>query len=801
MRSSHRSGSARRSAPVRTPALTLGGLVLKAVLLSSVAVWLAWHHPLSAGLALATVVAAVGVAAWRPLAMLLLVPALIPVLSFAPWTGWMLVEEWDLLLLALLAGVWIGIAWRDRASTEAPERRHRSSAAAAGWWLLAGAYAVATAVSVQRGLTDAGAWPPTFGPGAWWQGWREPMNTLRLAKALAGAMLAWSAWQALQLRWPNQAAGWLRSGVIAGLTLVCLVLLWERYTWTGLSNFSTDYRTTALFWETHVGGAALDAYLALTLPFAVHALLSARRRRTWLVLMAVLMLAGYAVLTTFSRGLYLGVVASLLIWALLQWRSAAPGLGGGGGAGRRIGSGLFWLAVFALGAWFMFAAGGYRALLAWWGLLTLALAGWGCAGRTPAPRGPMGGIVTMTLLGALLGAALTAAALSLPTAVKAPYLLYGGLWLLGMGVATLQVRWPRANAVLPWVSLWAALAPAAIGVAWHWGQGEVRWLAAPVVLIAALVMGLGAASPVVRGPPGLRWRAVVAAAMGFAALVVGSLAGGKYLEGRFSTAGEDWQGRMLHWSRSADLLSTSADTLWGKGVGRFPANFALSGQTTDQTGDYRWLPAESGGTLVLTAGKHTLGFGELFRISQRIDAVGNGPLIVRWRTRTDAPASLHVEVCEKHLLYDGACRVMNVALQDTGESVPQGDWRTGQVCPPGAGDDTIAGVLGGRRQSSRTAGDRRSQRHRRSRARSPAQRGLRRRHGILVAVERPPPHAMACQESLASSVCRARSDRCCRVRGAAWFGVEAVRFEPFGRFADRSADCGRHRGAVDGRAV
>src|ERR1043165_9798555 len=44
---------------------------------------------------------------WRPQAWLVAVPALLPVLDFAPWTGWFFLEELDLLLLATCAaGYW-----------------------------------------------------------------------------------------------------------------------------------------------------------------------------------------------------------------------------------------------------------------------------------------------------------------------------------------------------------------------------------------------------------------------------------------------------------------------------------------------------------------------------------------------------------------------------------------------------------------------------------------------------------------------------------------------------------------------
>ncbi|WP_291991403.1 hypothetical protein [Candidatus Accumulibacter sp. ACC007] len=88
----------------------------------------------------------------------------------------------------------------------------------------------------------------------------------------------------------------------------------------GLFDFSTAYRSTALFWEMHVGGAALDGYLALAVPFAVHAVVRAPDRRRWGIAAALAVLVAYACLTSFSRSVYLGVGLSL---ALLAWRLSA----------------------------------------------------------------------------------------------------------------------------------------------------------------------------------------------------------------------------------------------------------------------------------------------------------------------------------------------------------------------------------------------------------------------------------------------------------------------------------------------
>ncbi|MBK5207304.1 MAG: O-antigen ligase family protein, partial [Polaromonas sp.] len=75
----------------------------------------------------------------------------------------------------------------------------------------------------------------------------------------------------------------------------------------------------ALFWEMHVGGAAIDAYLVLTAPFVVWALVSAHRPIPWAGAAALALLMGYACLTTFSRGVYLAVALSLVLLGMLLW--------------------------------------------------------------------------------------------------------------------------------------------------------------------------------------------------------------------------------------------------------------------------------------------------------------------------------------------------------------------------------------------------------------------------------------------------------------------------------------------------
>ncbi|MCY7305054.1 MAG: hypothetical protein LH632_02690 [Rhodoferax sp.] len=62
-----------------------------------------WHHPVTPAVCLTGITLVVLATARWPHLWLVLVPAGLPWLNFSPWTGWLLVEEFDLLLLAVFA--------------------------------------------------------------------------------------------------------------------------------------------------------------------------------------------------------------------------------------------------------------------------------------------------------------------------------------------------------------------------------------------------------------------------------------------------------------------------------------------------------------------------------------------------------------------------------------------------------------------------------------------------------------------------------------------------------------------------
>ncbi len=302
---------------------------------------LALHHPLWPAAAASAFYAVLLMAAWRPRWGLFMVPACLPWLNFAPWTGWLIVDEFDLLLLAWLAGSYGRLAlvlWRTKAQSTWPGE-HRWLTV---WWL---AWLLTGLASAAAGFAAAGgdqalALAREHGLVALLaQSYADPMNSLRVGKALLWSGLA-APLLAMALRGGSgnaeasggdqpasvlalQAQRWITCGMLAGTAWVGLAALWERVVFPGWANFSTRYRTTATFWEMHVGGGAMDVYLAMAVPFVALALVKARRPTAWLGAALLALLTCYTVLTTFSRSLYVATVLPLLlVWGVHQWQAS-----------------------------------------------------------------------------------------------------------------------------------------------------------------------------------------------------------------------------------------------------------------------------------------------------------------------------------------------------------------------------------------------------------------------------------------------------------------------------------------------
>lgn len=635
---------------------------------------LALHYPLSAALA-TLLFACVAVGTWwRPQAWPVLLPALLPIIGFATWTGWIVFEEFDLLVLAVAAGGYARRAWTGLAPDAPPGRRHwHRSSAAALIGLIVALFAASTLVAMFRGFSDAGGF--SFG---WFQGYREPLNSLRLAKPLFAALLLWPLWNAAQREDADGSAQRLSLGMMLGLLGASTAALWERLAFTDLLNFSADYRTTALFWEMHVGGAALDGYLALTMPFAVREMLTAPTKARWAFAAAVTALGTYACLTTFSRGVYLAVPVGLaLMWALHtgQMRREAR-LRDTPRRSKSIVRLALIVAYMGAVAW-MFPTSGYRGMLAVAGALVLLLPLVSTLREATRTE-----IVAGSCIGVVLALAAGGVGWLLP---KGPYVLYalGALFTLSMLLlqrrpgpgGTRHHAAALACAGYVWVLTSMAL------VAQHWGGMAALEQALPVAVALAAAAIVGASVRREPWPADLRWQGNLLGAVVLSGGLVVAFMGGAYMGERFATTQGDLQSRLEHWRLSASMLRGTDEWLLGKGLGRYVDAYAISAPENLRPGDYRLQADEYGLHVNLTGGGTLTGDraapmvlgGDMVRLSQRV-ALPTGRPRARFDARTAAVADVGVGVCTKHLLYPAGCLGASVRL-----AARPGQWQRVEV--------------------------------------------------------------------------------------------------------------------------
>lgn len=668
-------GNKEMTHPVKSTLPMLSAAVSIACLIA--ASTLALYYPLSQGWALV----GIGVAAWlatrSPLAWMVMLPALVPLMGFAPWTGWITFEEVDMLVLALACGGYWHI-WHE--ATVAPKASSNGAPSALAWVLIL-ALLASVIVAMMRGFADAGGFVP-----GWFQGYHEPMNSIRLAKSLPLALLLLPLWQHAWKREPTKAVNAFSLGLALGMAAVSLACIWERVAFTGLLNFSTDYRTTGLFWEMHVGGAALDGFLALTVPFAVRELLVARSTGRWLFAAIVLLCAGYTSLVTFSRGVYLAIPLSLVVfWALhtlQRRRSEKVGRSPIAQMAARptglLAGGLLVAGFGALAGW-LFQTSGYRGAGLLLGVVALVL---------PAAQALRPLILRQWLAGTVAGALFVMLAIAITSLLpKGAYIAYGlafSFTALMLSVRLLTGKASSMTATLAFSGLLGAAASLVL-VATHWGYA----LATGPATVAAILCVLLTLAPSMSGrilwPANVRWQAVIICTMSLVFATIGVFSGGAYMQERFSTRSSDMQDRLHHWKLGASLLQTPADKWLGKGMGRFPANFFLEGDPTHRPGDFRLMQNSGTSYLHLTSGLFPIGWGELFRVSQRVEAPTSA-LTAHAQVRTSLSSDLHFEVCEKHLLYDRRCNTGNIVIAAqpdqwqvvnvplSGDKLSRGEW-------------------------------------------------------------------------------------------------------------------------------
>lgn len=283
---------------------------LLAVVAFAAAVVGLWDFPILKPLLAAGAAAYVLLLSRLPYAWLIVVPAALPVFDLAPWSGRYLFDEFDILLLLTLAAGY----------TFAPPRRGWSTILHRGFRLTAALFAASVLISTWVALA------PSIG--ADWSGltaYYGPENALRVAKGSAWALALLPLLVAL--RDAGIDVGRLfAAGMVAGLAAATASVIWERAAFPGLTDFVRDFRAAGLMSSMHTGGAHIEAFLVLTMPFLVVGVIGAARRGVRVAYLALLPAAVYALAVTYSRGGYAGLavaLATLLLGTLLT-RARGP---------------------------------------------------------------------------------------------------------------------------------------------------------------------------------------------------------------------------------------------------------------------------------------------------------------------------------------------------------------------------------------------------------------------------------------------------------------------------------------------
>ncbi len=259
-------------------------------------VW-AWQFPVLHLQLLVGLAVYVALLLWKPAVWLIVVPAALPVLELTYWSGRVFWNEFDMLLLV---------------SVGACLFRRGVGVSRLGLPLLA---ATIVLVLYNVFVTWNGLFPIAsegLGHGV---DYLSSTNALREAKGFVFALALLPA-LALENARGTDVRRYVTAGMVLGLVLACGTIMWERGLFTGVFNFDHPYRVSGWFFAMHVGGAPLDAFLALTIPFVIAAFFLWRNPLVRLFLLGVAGLTVYAFYVTYSRADYPAVIGMGVVFTV-----------------------------------------------------------------------------------------------------------------------------------------------------------------------------------------------------------------------------------------------------------------------------------------------------------------------------------------------------------------------------------------------------------------------------------------------------------------------------------------------------
>tara|TARA_B100001939_G_scaffold312615_1_gene295910 strand:+ start:11738 stop:14023 length:2286 start_codon:yes stop_codon:yes gene_type:complete len=544
--------------------------------------YLAWDFPYARTVVFALSLICFLVLLRNDKAWLFFLPALLPVYDLGLYSGRIFVTEFDILVLFCLAAL---------------HARHMIRPAPS---LTIGREDVLASVLMISALTSlliyfpygAGTDPNSF------SSYKSPYNGLRVIKGVIWIWLFWPFLKRAYRHEPDKSHQYLITGILCGLVLMGIGVLWERGVFHSLVqdrniytvlrtllDFSGSYRITGLFSSMHVGGTALDGYLVMVIPFGFAAFFAHGTFRDRLFSLICLSLGSYAIMVSFSRGLYMGffVVLSVLALSYLVLQHQAKTIS--------VRSMVLAALGFVGGTLYMyglFQYGGYQVMLA----------------------------AILTLAGALLTAQLFK---KHPQYLDMILLVCGTLLMIYVSYdGFMESRWSsnsRLFSLVTAVLSCSFLALITYGLTPRTARRRTAANSVTVVLMGAIF-----------------WLAVIPSVSGYR------------MSARFSASSEDLAHRTGQWLKALDFMDKGIkSTLLGMGTGSYPLHYFYYHLEDNSKVHYSFHKTAQTSYLALGAGD--------FNIIQKVPLKPHTDYLLRARLKTDRPSGVTFKFCPKHIIF------------------------------------------------------------------------------------------------------------------------------------------------------
>lgn len=242
-----------------------------------------------------------------PQAWLIVIPLCLPILDFAPYTGRFFFDEFDFLILTTFSH----FLWTKKGG---------GASYSLGFNLfIIYIFFIFYLVSFFIGLLP---WQ-TIDVNSF-SNYYSSFNSVRVAK---GGVIAFLLLPLLRRDCADtKGKVTLSYGLILGFALVCLSSIWERFIFSGLFDYTSDFRITSWFSSMHTGGGHIDSYLILVFPF-LFVIFEYKKSLKFKILAVILFILGvYVLLVTFSRGVYIGFFIEFFMLFILLYLHYHPKL-------------------------------------------------------------------------------------------------------------------------------------------------------------------------------------------------------------------------------------------------------------------------------------------------------------------------------------------------------------------------------------------------------------------------------------------------------------------------------------------